>query len=139
MREACLARKKRKAEPKALMGAGAFYLEAQGLGSHPKSLLFGASRLDSHQEHLARGFARTEWWRVGGTHGCSSPARAQPAPRVPGIGPRSLAEAASLRAAVARHPCSATQPSHSLATVPTPRATRLPRARWRVRSGPRRA
>lgn len=46
---------KRKAEPKAITGGGAFYLKVQGLGSHSISLLFGVSRLGSHQGHLAMG------------------------------------------------------------------------------------
>lgn len=130
---------KRKAEPKAIMGGGAFYLKVQGLGSHPAiSSLWGEQARQSSGTP-GKGFASAERWRVGGTHDCSNPARAQPAPRVPGIGPRSLAEAASLRAAVDSHPRSANQPSHSLATVPTPRATRLPGARSRVCSGPRQA
>lgn len=43
---------KRKAEVKA-RGAGAFYLEVQGLGSD-SILLFGPSRLGWHQGNLAR-------------------------------------------------------------------------------------
>lgn len=85
---------KRKSRSEGNLGSWRLLSGSAGAGVPSDIASFWSEQARQISGTPGKGFARPEWWRVCGTQGCSSPARAQPAPRVPGIGARSLAGAA---------------------------------------------